>query len=184
MEASLFLKTNNITPAKSLTYEYPDGLSTELIPSFIRGYIDGDGTVGTYDNGKGCKSLIICFVGTKNFINSVASIIPVSGLIRQLKARNCWEIRWNGKKAIEVGQWVYSDQSLYKSEKTKRFLQNLSFGKVFRNDCCAEQRECALKLLAKGTSATKTAKIVGVAWQTIYKWRKKYGPRSCQVLKK
>jgi hypothetical protein len=42
----------NIIPNKSLTYELPD-LNDDNFRDYLRGYIDGDGSIGVYNNGSG-----------------------------------------------------------------------------------------------------------------------------------
>ena len=66
----------NIVEKKSLIYELPKLKNEYELRDFIRGYIDGDGSVGVYDNGNGHEYLVISFVGTKNFINNASQKIP------------------------------------------------------------------------------------------------------------
>jgi hypothetical protein len=49
----------------------------EYFKSFLRGYIDGDGCVGVYDNGKGIKTLNIGFVGTEKYIEEIEKHIKI-----------------------------------------------------------------------------------------------------------
>ena len=60
------------TPKKSLTLKFPSNeqVPKELIPHFIRGYLDGDGCVH-----KGDKKISISFVGTKEFLDKLQYIV-------------------------------------------------------------------------------------------------------------
>lgn len=60
------------TPRKSLTLTFPseEQVPKELIPHFIRGYLDGDGCV--FNNGKEKR---IGFVGTKNILENIQDIM-------------------------------------------------------------------------------------------------------------
>lgn len=56
------------TPRKSLTINLIPDIKKEFIPSFIRGYFDGDGSI--YQTGK-IKMWRISFTGTKNFLENI-----------------------------------------------------------------------------------------------------------------
>ena len=101
------LKIYNIVERKTLVYEFPNKLSKIYYKYFIRGYIDGDGCCGIYNSGT-CDYLSISFVGTKNFIKDCYNKIPISGNICKIKrCKNLYDIRYNGRKAIKLGEWIW-----------------------------------------------------------------------------
>jgi len=102
------LATNySITPRKSLTLT-PPTLDESRFSNFLRGYIDGDGTVGRYSVGRCPNYLIVCLVGTEDFIESVHHLNE-SGRVRELKrAKNTWEIRFNGNHAVDFCRRTYA----------------------------------------------------------------------------
>ena len=166
------LKKFNIINRKSLIYELPK-LPLKKLRSFIRGYIDGDGSVGVYDNGKGHSSLVISFVGTKNFINEIAQQIPIQySNILDKKSTNCWEIRWYGEKAHELGSWIYSNKNLFVSKKSVIFANAIK--PAYKRDFYLEKQEMVKKLLKEGRTVLDISSIVNIPFQTIYKWKKKY----------
>jgi len=64
------------TPKKSLTLVFPkeDILPKELQNHFVRGYFDGDGSLGIYSN-KGAKPTPqLSIIGTKEFLDSIKKI--------------------------------------------------------------------------------------------------------------
>lgn len=63
------------TQAKSLTLEWPKYVPSNLIHHFIRGYFDGDGSVGIYQCKNGNVSYSINFVGTEKFLNSLSETL-------------------------------------------------------------------------------------------------------------
>lgn len=65
------------TPRKSLTLEYPKGLSKKYFPSFIRGYFDGDGCVSLSSNE---KSVSISMMGTNSFLSSIKDMLLLFGV--------------------------------------------------------------------------------------------------------
>lgn len=168
-----FLINIGITNEKTYSLVFPSFLDKKLFTSFFRGYIDGDGSCGIYDNGKGYRYLCISFVGTKKFINKSKKLIPVSGLrTRKIhKCKNLYEIRANGKTAIKLAKWVWSEQELpgsYKEKIWRNYFQShqpnfLKYEKL---------KSDALERLNNGESVIKIAKDFNIAFQTIYKWKK------------
>ncbi len=110
----------NIVPQKSLVYRFPDSLPTELVGSFASGYTDGDGCVGVYDYGN-AFTLMLSVVGTEQFVTQLTDRTPCPKQPRKLKAENCWELRWYGKKAILVGEWMWGQSPVFPSRKFRVF---------------------------------------------------------------
>ena len=84
------------TPKKSLTLTFPteDQVPKELIPHFIRGYLDGDGCVYNGEYG-----MSISFVGTESFLNSIQNIVfNELGLTKTVLGRkgNAFQCAWSG----------------------------------------------------------------------------------------
>lgn len=97
-----------ITPRKSLTLHWPKLDDPSLYWSFIRGYWDGDGTVGkTY----------LGVLGTKKFLESMDLFIQSecgfeeTGHIRQ-KWSNTYELRYFTKKAKVVARFIYVNSNI------------------------------------------------------------------------
>lgn len=135
------LRTNfNITPRKSKTLTYPSCIPKELNKHFIRGAIDGDGSIST-----GIKELLtINIVGSASFITSIRDIWcdEVEVYTNRCDHQNKPAITTpnknkqyfastsvTGNNAIKVGQWLY-DESLEnirldrKYTKYKNFIDN------------------------------------------------------------
>lgn len=79
-----FVEKYNIAPRKSLTFEYPSELPPHLFPYFIRGYFDGDGSLGYYKTNTS-RIFVMSVVGTEMFIKSCNELFPIKGAIRNLK---------------------------------------------------------------------------------------------------
>lgn len=163
----------NIIANKSLIYELPKFNNENELRDFLRGYIEGDGCVGVYDNGKGYKFLHISFVGTESFIKECKEQIPFQySSLKQLKSENCWELRFNGEKAIDFGKWVFGNENLLESEKVskfKEFVKNHSF-EYKKYD---QLKQKASEFLKQGFSIMEVADKLNMHFQTLYKWRNK-----------
>jgi len=160
----------NIIPNKSLIYKFPETIDQVFFASFIRGYFEGDGCAGIYDNGKGSKYLQISFVGTFEFIKKCSEIIPIKGNIIEKSAKNCFEIRWYSKKALTVADWLYKDDNLFIGKKYE-IIQNAK--KIKNKKEKPHLKNKAFEMLKLGMKPEQIAKKIGVAFQTIYKWKSK-----------
>lgn len=96
----------NVTKRKTATYEYPsDALSLGLSRPFIRGYIDGDGCVSVAKWEGGRSGLIICFVGTSQFVSRAVEDIPIAMHVNGIKrCPGMSEARIAGSNAIALGR--------------------------------------------------------------------------------
>ncbi len=168
-----FLSSYHITARKSLIYEWPNALHTTLAPHFLRGYLEGDGGVGVYDSGT-TRYLLIQFVGTQAFTDVAKQTIPVAAQRTELvRAANCWELRWACSKAVQVGDWLFSDDNLYRGRKFETY-HNFKAQWLPRHLRYAPLKAEAKRLCAAGASVENVAQAVGVPWQTVYKWRTRH----------
>lgn len=162
----------NIVNKKSLIYELPNFENEAHIRDFVRGYIEGDGSIGVYNNGSNCEYLVVSFVGTKSFINDISNKIPIKySNILKLKAANCFEIRWYGKKAINFCDWLYSNDELFYGEKYTTFFNFIKEAKskfFYYN----KKKQEVKQLLESGLSVKEIAKKTTIPFQTIYYWKK------------
>ena len=160
-----------ILPRKSLALEFSEAIPKEYHTEFLRGYVDGDGFVGICFLGK-VHYLCVSFVGTEKFTEAARTIIPIAGSRRRLtRATNCWEMRWYGKKAIAIGHWLWSNPTLFygKEKAYREFLSN--HAPVFMQ--YAPKLEQAKLLVSQGNSIMKSAEVIDMPFQSLYRWRAK-----------
>jgi DNA-binding NarL/FixJ family response regulator len=84
------------------------------------------------------------------------------------------EIRFNGKKAIKFGEWIWNDKKLpeyYKKEIFDRFM--LEHAQNIRHQHYENLKSEVLTMLSSGISAYMIAKLLGLNVGTVYAWRKK-----------
>lgn len=123
------------TERKTFTLQFPTFLDKALIPHFIRGYFDGDGTVyTTYANSTRNKkrgndpNKIICygFSGTYSFLEDLRKELGLSkSCLRKdyRKTTDCWRINVSAiYKAKEFYTYIYSNcDNLYLKRKKDIF---------------------------------------------------------------
>ena len=134
------LKNYNIIENKKYNFEFPDLLDLKHLKSYIRGYFDGDGCVGIYNEKKikngnvyFSKYLKLSFYGTKNFILKCNKLLPVSirGRIQYSKNDIHAEIIWTNKKARNFGEWLFEkNENIPEYVKINKYL---SYVKEFNN---------------------------------------------------
>ena len=116
-------------PNKSLILKFPDKniFSDEsLIRHFIRGYCDGDGSLGLYrvkDTDK--KTSNLSFVGTPDFLNGIKQFLKIKGFIRNKSCKNhknkAYDLKYFGVGARKVARILYEGATIYLDRKYKIF---------------------------------------------------------------
>lgn len=110
-------------PKKSLILKFPDKsvfLSSRLIMDFIRGYVDGDGSLSNTVSGR----LQISIIGTIEFLESIKEIFPEFGNIYTDKRNpNVHEIVCSANNADSVAKQLYGSANIYLDRKYKKFAE-------------------------------------------------------------
>ncbi len=127
---------------KSLTLKFSneDQVPNHLIRHFIRGYMDGDGSVTS----NRWKNIYLHFISTKRFCKKISENIFKFTNIKPnyYKRGNVWVIVLGGnKQVIKVLDWLYSDAKFFLARKRKRFIDFLHHykNKDFKMDNCSTQ---------------------------------------------
>lgn len=119
------LKDNfNIIPNKTLILEPPKKMPEEFISHFIRGYIDGDGSIGWHKHNQKMR-LNICS-GSKQFLEWIVDEIKLNcetgnPKIRCVKGKELYTIEFMGKQVENILFWIYKN-----SNKKTRLLRKYS----------------------------------------------------------
>lgn len=120
-----------VVERKTLTLTFPD-IREDLIPHFIRGYFDGDGSVFLYKDSREEYSyneyLGINICGTKEFLVALTKHLPFleeGQCIYKEKRRetNCWNLKMiSNIRSLELYHYMYKDcDDLYLSRKREKF---------------------------------------------------------------
>ncbi len=127
---SEMLDTIGMHQAKSLILKFPEWLDPVLYSHFLRGYMDGDGSIYCYDKKMNWN---ISIVGTGDFCNSVKSIIEdMLGIHVHVKLdgrRNniTCDIRIGGNRQVsKFLDWIYKDADLKMERKYIKYQQCLN----------------------------------------------------------
>jgi hypothetical protein len=119
------LRELGVGPAKSLTIKCPDNIPTEFISHFVRGVIEGDGSVIVDKNSN--RLFVNINSASQAFIDGVEKLIPFKGSkFVQMKNRinPLWRLSYTGKTALALCNWIYQDSTdLRLTRKYQKFLQ-------------------------------------------------------------
>lgn len=169
-----YLQRYNIIENKTNIFKFPD-IQTEYINSFIRGYFEGDGSVGVYDNGSGIEYIQCSIFGTTDTIESIDSNITAKGNIQE-KTEIFSEVRYNGHNAVDFFNQIYSNKNLYLGRKFSIFKKYCDGD--FKNTVYYDTQKRLIeiqKLLDLGKSPCYIGKYsnIDVRATTIYGWIEK-----------
>lgn len=168
-----YLQEYNITENKTYKYQLPN-IDMNYLPYFLQGYIEGDGSIGIYDNGNGVKYLCLNFVGTKDFIDKISNLVKIKHNITHIKrCENLYEIRFNGKFAVEFCKFVYED-IIVETNKVNTFYKFLTsnYGEKYMK--YYDVKPIIINELKLGKSVLELSKIFKVPYKTIHTWKSRY----------
>jgi hypothetical protein len=101
------LKTLGGTPRKSMTIGFPE-VPTALLPHFVRGVVDGDGTL-SWNAG---KPILQVYSGSRQFLNGlIAAVERGTGIPAPApqKNRDNWTVKWSTVRAKCLAAWLYTN---------------------------------------------------------------------------
>jgi hypothetical protein len=111
-------------PKKSLVLTFPtsEQVPKELLKHFIRGYMDGDGSVFITNN-----NLKVSILGTKEFLQGVIEEIglPSRTLYKNNKnnTSNCYWFEYSGVNAIALLNQLYENSTVCLERKKRKYLE-------------------------------------------------------------
>jgi hypothetical protein len=112
------LKKFNITPQKSLTIDFPMHIPSDMLPHFIRGIFDGDGSITQNENDKGAISVLGTLSTIENIVNYFYDVVGVrinqygsnnSGKPSIQKIDNVYSVRYHNYNAKMILDCLYND---------------------------------------------------------------------------
>lgn len=130
------------TPKKSYNLVFPE-LDCQFTPHFIRGYFDGDGSVGIYNN-----SPRVSLLGTEEFLSSILIYTLIDANIYTANKHRGGDPRvktfqLSGQKAFNFLRFIYLNSSIYLDRKYNLYNQvAVPFRNKWNNNCGIKQEGC------------------------------------------
>lgn len=116
-------------PSKSLIIRIP-AISENLIRHFIRGYFDGDGSVGIYKNSSNgnTRTLRSSFCsGSQEFLEAIMCYLPTNNRkVKKIPNKNLYTINLSVNDSISLYKYLYTDSTIClqrKRDKFENFIQ-------------------------------------------------------------
>lgn len=120
-----------IIPRKSLVIKFPN-LPDEYLKDYIRGCIDGDGSLRYFKRPRSPYFELSVCSGSRDFIESLEDKIfqkmEINSRITKTK-NNCFLLRYSCQRGLKLAQWIYEDADLYLPRKFIIYQEALSFRK-------------------------------------------------------
>lgn len=110
------------TPKKSSTLKFPkeEQVPSTLLPHFIRGYFDGDGSVTHSNYGRQIAAEIL---GASDFIDGLIKWVGFNSTKHSFNhSPSTFRIQIFGKNAMSFYQRIYGDANIYLDRKYKKYV--------------------------------------------------------------
>lgn len=133
------LISKGCVPNKSLILTFPpDNIfkNRQLIYDFIRGYVDGNGSLGVYPHSKKNPKLeeSLLIVGTKNFLEGVQKYLGKGFLMQKTNCnKNTYRLSYSTSKAHRAADLLYKNATIYLDRKYNIYINKfaaLKLGKI------------------------------------------------------
>jgi intein/homing endonuclease len=137
-------------PRKTLITKYPK-VPEQYEFDFIRGLIDGDGSIGLYNGSSKAKSIKMSLVGSSiDLINGVSDVLTKHEILHRIREkiqtkpnivngkpiiqRNpCYELNLSGKNAFKLMNLMYSNSRLHMPRKYNIYLSIVDYLSTYKD---------------------------------------------------
>lgn len=132
------LRKHGVTRNKSLSLQPPNNIPDTMLPHFIRGFWDGDGTFTYTSGGNSAKYLTSATgCGSKEFTHWLALSISTHLEIEipniSKRSRKFWDFHIVGYNAKRFTDWIYKDADLHLHRKKEILNDFDSHGRHINN---------------------------------------------------
>lgn len=123
-----------VIPRKTFTLQYPtiEQIPLEFRNAFIRGYLDGDGSIG-FTISKNSKSprFTVQFTGTKEMCEGIANEVLARQICNSAKVykasskndKNTYYCFISGVSCVAFLDWIYKDSTIHLERKWRKYMQ-------------------------------------------------------------
>lgn len=115
-----------IVPRKSLIIKFPV-IQDKYLKDYIRGYIDGDGSLRYFKRQRSPYFELSVCSGSKNFIETLEEKIFFKlGIHSKISRQSCYLLRYSCARGLKLAGWIYSGSNLFLIRKYKNYEEALS----------------------------------------------------------
>jgi hypothetical protein len=112
-----------VVPRKSLIVEFPR-VPTRYLRHFIRGVVDGDGSVFYFDRPRSPYFTIRVFSGSRKFLTGAGrAIMGQTGIPARVRMvhKNAYVLDYTCSRAERLGRWLYDDSHIFLERKHSQY---------------------------------------------------------------
>lgn len=140
---SAVLKQYGMGKDKTHNLIFPNWLHENLLPHFIRGYFDGDGSISIE---KKRKEAMVEIVSTENFINKAIEVIKrkvgINVTEKKHTSKGIKQLRISGnRQVLKFLNWMYRDSTLHL---TRKYIKYKELEKIRKNTEDNFFKRCAI----------------------------------------
>lgn len=126
----LWTSLNNLgcIPQKSLILRFPEEeifKSKDLIRHFIRGYFDGDGSLGVYPTKYKTPHFSCSVLGTEHFLSGIMNYIDIEYKLEQKESHSeetyCFQL--TSHRSRKFLDYIYQNCNIYLNRKYEKYLE-------------------------------------------------------------
>lgn len=118
------LMSLGVLPKKSLILKFPK-IPSQYVKDFIRGYVDGDGSLRYFARLRSPYFELSISSGSKEFLiileKIIADRLSISSKISKNK-NECYLLRYSCARGLKLAEWLYKDRSFYLERKFNKYL--------------------------------------------------------------
>lgn len=132
-ELANFFRNLKIDNQKTVSLTFPTWLNSNLLPHFLKGFFEGDGSIKHYKN---CYSIDI--VATHDFCSGLQCILQnelsISPYMRKADNSKAYKISLCGNyQVLKFLNWIYQDKTYYLDRKFQKYLDFVRFLRLNKN---------------------------------------------------
>ena len=174
-----YLANWNIDNDKTYKFNVPSifwDFPLYFIKSFVRGFIEGDGSITIQSNKKGFRYIQFSLLALSNFMMDLLSFFNDNGFSFWSGEKNeKWiEIQTTGRNAEKLISWLYDDKNLndlYKGNKYNTYIKSKTIPKEYHKYDIKKKE--FMELFQQKIPILQISQQIGIPFQTLYKWRNK-----------
>lgn len=118
------LMSLGVVPKKSLILKFPK-VATQYIKDFIRGYVDGDGSMRYFARERSPYFELSISSGSKDFLivleHKINDMLGIRSRISKNK-NECYLLRYSCTRGLKLAEWLYRGSSFYLERKYNKYL--------------------------------------------------------------
>jgi len=129
-EAINFMKQHGLVERKSLIVQFPNNIPNEVMPDFIRGYFDGNGSMILSKTEYNVYGQVSFAIGSKDFADGLSNKLKNYGVQNQIYVETrhtSYYLRVTKRSEIEkFYNLIYKDKTIFLNRKHDKFLELFS----------------------------------------------------------